>query len=112
MVGTSGRNEERRAPVTARVRSAPDRAKGRLSLTGLMLAGTWPPRRSCSAGAPPGQCRGVVGTPAPLASIMPTNGGVPPAEVVPYDAFPGFALHHCTKSARLFTPSGTTGPIL
>jgi hypothetical protein len=43
---------------------------------------------------------------------MPTKCGVPPAEVVPYDAFVGFALHQRTKSARVFTLSGTAGPIL
>ena len=34
------RNDERREPVTARIRNVPDLAKGRLSLIGLTLAGT------------------------------------------------------------------------
>jgi hypothetical protein len=53
MVGTSGRNDERREPVTAKIRIVPALAKDMLSLMGLMLAETWPPIRSCSAGAPP-----------------------------------------------------------
>jgi hypothetical protein len=40
MVGTSGRNCERREPVTASMRSAPERACGSASLIGLTLAGT------------------------------------------------------------------------
>ena len=40
MVGTSGRNGERFAPVTARTRSDPDFANSYTSPTGLMLAGT------------------------------------------------------------------------
>jgi len=53
MVGTSGRNDERCEPVTARIRIVPALANVMLSLIGLMLADTWPPTRSCSAGAPP-----------------------------------------------------------
>src|SRR5882757_11064562 len=53
IVGTSGRNDERLAPVTARMRIVPALACVMLSLIGLTLAGTWPPIRSCSAGAPP-----------------------------------------------------------
>jgi hypothetical protein len=53
-----------------------------------------------------------MGTPASWASITPTKCGVPPAAVVPYDAFAGFALHHWTKSASVFTLSGTPAPTL
>ena len=50
--------------------------------------------------------------PASFASITPTKWGVPPAAVVPYDAFAGFALHHATNSASVLTLSGTPAPTL
>ena len=53
MVGTSGRNDERCDPVTASMRIVPALACVMLSLIGLTPAGTWPPIRSCKAGAPP-----------------------------------------------------------
>src|SRR5262245_50293711 len=111
MVGTSGRNGERREPVTASIRSVPDLASEKVSLIGLTLAGTCPPRRSCSAGAPPRECTGVIAMPAALATITPTKWGVPPAAVVAYAAFAGLALHHCTKSASDLTSGGTAGPM-
>jgi hypothetical protein len=43
---------------------------------------------------------------------MPTKCGVPPAAVVAYEALPGFALHHCANSAKVFTLSDTAGPTL
>ena len=50
---SSGRNLDRAELATARIRSLPDAANGKVSPIGLTLAGTWPPNRSWSAGAPP-----------------------------------------------------------
>jgi hypothetical protein len=53
MVGTSGRKAERCGLVTASTRIVPALANGNASPTGLTLDETWPPIRSCKAGAPP-----------------------------------------------------------
>ena len=53
IVGTSGRNLERCALVTASTRTLPPCSCGKSSLMGLMLTGICPPIRSWSAGAPP-----------------------------------------------------------
>src|SRR5207248_2398079 len=50
-VGTSGRKRERCALLTASTRILPPPSCGSTSESGLMLTGTWPPIRSCSAGA-------------------------------------------------------------
>ena len=53
MVGTSGSSGLRSRPVTARARSLPAFTCGSDDSMGSIMADTWPPTRSCSAGAAP-----------------------------------------------------------
>src|SRR5207253_9645040 len=107
MVGTSGADGKRFAPVEAMRRARPSFTNGRMLPGTRNEALTWPPTRSVTAGPEPlyGTC--VTSMCAALFSISIVRCEALPMDTEAYASLPGCALASFTNSATLC--AGTLG---